>query len=639
MKKSKEFKQINMVIILSFITVIALAFTGYAEDQVQTEDQIDLKEIVVTASRTKQNIEDTSAMVEIITRKDIDAIGAKTLLEALRVSTGITLNPAMVGAGVSIRGMENRHVLILVDGERLISEGSSSTANVYEWDRINMANVERIEIIRSDASSLYGSDALGGVINVITKKPGKKEFTLSYNPAIYSDYSDTRTDDYYLRYDSGEIGSFAWSISAGRRQTDPLQEPGSSTTTYYGTREFLNLSSSYELSDSMQLGFKADFLDEDMEEQTSVSNMDYFDNSRESYSLELDGSYTYGDYVLRTYFGEQDKQADMYNPLTGVYTAKTNESNRKTWTWEGWNSSPVGLKHLLTTGFELRSETYKGTRVSIGKASNDYSALYAQDEYMASDRLIITPSLRHDNSDKFDSKTTSKLGANYKINENYRLKASIGEGFKAPSLDNMYMYMVHGPFITVNGNPDLKPEESTTYEIAIEGEKGKYSASVSYFINDVKNLITTVNTGAYTYSYENLDKAEINGVETELGRQISTNLSAKITYTYLDAVDGESNERLSDRARHSGTVQLRYDNNKKNGVSVVLWNSWAADYWYVPSDDDPYNKNYNTWNISLNKKWNQNLESYISVDNIFNEKDYDLNIWGSIIRAGFTVKL
>ena len=127
MKNKKKFKKIR-IMLLSMIAVVALAFTGHAEEQVQTEDQIELEEVVVTASRTKQKIKDTPAAVEVITEKDIEAMGAQTLREALRMSTGITINPAMVGAGVSIRGMENRHVLILVDGQRLTSEGSSSTA-------------------------------------------------------------------------------------------------------------------------------------------------------------------------------------------------------------------------------------------------------------------------------------------------------------------------------------------------------------------------------------------------------------------------------------------------------------------------------------------------------------------------------
>lgn len=631
MKNIKKFKQIRIAV-LSLMAVVALSLTGHAEEQVQ------VGEVVVTASRTEQEVKDTPAAVEIITREDIEAMGAQTLLEALRMSTGITITPAMVGAGVSIRGMENRHVLILVDGQRLTSEGASSTANVYEWDRINLANVERIEIIRSDASSLYGSDALGGVINVITKKPGKNEFTLSYSPARYSDDTDNGTDNFSLRYDSEKIGPFAWSVTAGRDHSDPLQEPDSSETNYFGTRKYLNINGIYDLNETMQLDLKADFLDEEMEQQSSATSTAYYDNSRSTYSLGLRGAHAYGDYLLRTYYGEQDKEADSYNSSTGTYTSGTNISNRKTWTLEGWNSNRIGAKQLLTTGFEFRTETYEGTRVSDGKASNDYYAVYAQDEYTVSDKLLIIPSLRYDDSEKFASNISPKLGTTYKINENYRLKATVGQGFKAPSLDDMYMYMSHYGY-TVIGNPDLDPEKSTNYEIGIEGELGKSFGKLTYFVNDIKDLINTVNTGGYTYTYENVEEAEINGIELEIGRQIAAKLVAKMSYTYLDATDVENDTRLSGRAKHSGTVQLRYDNVKEKGISTVLWNSWAHDYWYAPSSGDSYNKNYNTWNISVNKKWNQYLESYIGVDNIFNEKDYDLNIWGSIIRAGLTIKL
>ena len=151
-------------------------------------------------------------------------------------------------------------------------------------------------------------------------------------------------------------------------------------------------------------------------------------------------------------------------------------------------------------------------------------------------------------------------------------------------------------------------------------------------------MITTEPSGAF-YTYKNVDKAEINGVELELGRKISDKFSVKMSYTYLDAIDGKSKGRLSGRAKHQGTVQFRYDNSKEQGVSTVLWNSWAQDYWYDDGGSTAYNKNFNTWNISVNKRWNEQFQTYVGVDNIFNKKDYDLNIWGSLIRVGMTVKM
>jgi len=626
----------SRIALLSLSIMIVLSLPAYA-----AEEDIQLSEVMVTATRTEKDIKDTPSAVEIITRKDLDTMGAQTLYEALHMSTSIAIAPAMIGAGVSIRGMENRHILILVDGQRLTSEESSSTSNVYEWDRINMANVERIEIVRSDASSLYGSDALGGVINVITKKPGKKEITMSYSPARYSDDTGNGLDDMSIHYDMGKQGPYSLAVTAGRNHSDAIQEPGTSTSNYFGTRKYLNINGAYDLEKDKQLEVKLDFLDEDMQQKSSATSTALYDNSRNSYSLGLRGKHHNGDYLLRTYYSEQDKQADSYNSSTGIYTWGTNISTRKTWTLEGSNSNRISNKQLLTSGFEFRTETYEGTRVSAGKASNDYTGLYVQDEYKASDRMLIIPSLRYDGSDNFGSKMSPKLGMTYKMNDHYRLKASAGQGFKAPSLDDMYMYMASSYGYTVIGNPDLKPERSTNYEFGIEGEQGNSFGKLSYFSNDVKNLITTINTGGSTYTYENVDKADINGVELELGQKINDKFSVKMSYTYLDAIDGTSKERLSGRAKHQGTVQLRYDNSKEHGVSAVLWNSWAQDYWYDSgtSSSAPYNKSFNTWNVSVNKKWNDQLTTYAGVDNIFNKKDYDLNIWGSLIRVGMTLKL
>jgi len=628
MKKVSVFKE--KITFLTLSMLMALPIPAYAEEAVDTRD------ITITATRTEQEVKEIPSAVQIITRKELDTMGAKNLLEALRMSTSINVvSSTMVGDGITIRGMDGKYVLVLVDGQRLTSEGASTTGNAYEWSRLNLENVERIEIVRGIASSLYGSDAMGGVINIITKVPGKEEMTLSYNPARYSDDTGIGSDNISFRYDAGKKGPLAWSVSANRLTNDRLVRPGTSVSNYYGTRENVNVAASYDLGGDQQLQFKADLLQEKMQSQTSATKMGFYDNDRETYSLGLRGKRTNGDYEIRTYFGTQDKTADDYAIKTGIWTRNANVSTRKTWTTEGRTSVQLGERHLLTTGGEFRTESYEGTRVSVGKASNDYTAVYAQDEYVVNDRLLLIPSLRYDDSTKFESSLSPKVGMTYKMNNHYRLKMNAGKGFKAPSLDDLYMDMAMGGHANVIGNPDLKPEKSTNYEIGIEGEKGKSFGKLTYFINDVKDLIIYAPVvGSSDYTSKNVNKADINGLEVEFGQHIMENFMVKMNYTYLDAID-DSHERLTGRGRHQGSVQFHYDNSKKNGISAVLWNSWVQDYVYTATD----HKSFNTWNITLNKKWNENLSGSIGVDNIFNKKQVNPDIWGSSLRANLTMKL
>ncbi|MDU4960317.1 MAG: TonB-dependent receptor [Sporomusaceae bacterium] len=637
---------------LSFLTVAVL--TALAMPVYAAEEPTETRDVVVTATRTEQEVKDVPSAVEVITREELDKLGSTNLLDALRLTTSINLTSSMVGNGVSIRGMESRYALILIDGQRLTSEGSFSTGNSYEWTRINLNNVERIEIVRGIASSLYGSDALAGVINIITKKPGKPELTLNYSPSFYSDDSSTGTDNISLHYDAGKQGRWAWSLSAGQSKTDPLSEPDNEkNTTYHGKRKFVNISAQYDLADDRQLDFKADYLTEDMQSRLQsagqppisapVDNTSFYDNTRKSFSIGVRGKHDTGNYEVRTYFGQQDKQQDYYNHLTGTYIYGEEKSKRKTWTTEARTTMQIHEEHLLTLGGEFRTESYSGARVSTGKESIDYTAVYLQDEYIPHERWLLIPSLRLDSSSKFESNASPKLGLTYKMNENYRLKASVGSGFRAPTLDDLYIKMWMQPMSGMNryiyGNPDLKPEKSRGYELGIEGESKNAFGKITYFDNNVKDKINTKLVGPVMsptsyMTYYNINKAEIDGVEVELGRQLGDYFAVKLTYTYLDAINATSKQRITSTAKHQGTLQLRYDR-KDTGISAVLWNSWYDDY----LDGNKVDHTFNTWNLSVNKKWNDTFETYLGVDNITNKKIYDLNIWGSVVKAGVTVRM
>ena len=633
----KETKSLRTLSMLTLSVLAALSVPVYA-----AEEPVETRKVVIPATRTEQEIKDAPASVDIITREEIDNVGASTLIEALKMRTSIFVSPAMNSSSVSIRGMSGRHVLILVDGQRLTSEGSSATMNGYEWDRINMANVERIEIVRGASSSVYGSDALGGVINVITKKSTQESFSLNWSPARMSDKWGTGSDNISFYYSPGQKGSSVWSIAGGQNDTDPKSKPNDSTTSYYGTRKFINLAGSHNLHDNTYLDVKVDVLEEDMKQMGAMSRLSYYENRRHAYSIGLRGEHSKGDYMIRTYYGEQDKTQDTLSANT---LTRGEDAKRKNWVIEGNTSLQLDSQNLLTIGGEFRQETYSSLRNNISKTKFEYTALYLQDEYSVNDRLLLIPSMRYDDSSKFGSNVSPSLGVTYKMSENRRIKFNAGKGFKAPSIDDMYIHMPMGAMTGspnfVIGNPDLKPEKSTNYEISIEGEKGNSFGSLTYFKNDVKNKIINQPLPSGDYQYRNVDYADIDGFEVEWGRHLTDKWLVKANYTYLDATGqttgmfGKTVGRLTGSAKQSGTVQIHYDDVKDSGVSVILWNAWVKDYLHTANNS----KTYNTWNVSVNKKWSDKYETYFGVDNIFNKKDYDILLWGSTIKAGVTVKL
>lgn len=361
-------------------------------------------------------------------------------------------------------------------------------------------------------------------------------------------------------------------------------------------------------------------------------------------------------------------KAPLYNLPSDVVAPKYDWDTMSYYLWgiEGKNTQQLGDKHLLTYGGEYRRSSVEGTRMGEGgdnvhdvtqngvtkayseKDLNTYAA-YVQDEWMPNEKWLIIPSVRYDHDSNFGSKTTPKIGATYFINDNNRIKANWGKGFKAPTISELYMNMhraMGSMIVNVYGNPDLKPEESTYWDLSYEAEFGKDNntwSKLTYFNNDVKNLIeaeTIANLpGTYgvTGRYVNIDKAQINGVEFELGHKLNDLWTVKATSNWLDAKDENTDERLTGRAKNMTTLQLAYDDHDPYGYSAILWNQWVSNYRYGDASSGQTvgkDVNYNLLNFTVNKKFGEGNRIYAGLDNITDKKISDIGLDGKIWRVG-----
>ncbi len=190
----------------------ALACPAYMSHAAAADSEtIRTRDIVVTASRTEQEVRQAPAAVEVITREQLEKTGANTLTEALRTATDLNITQSAMGNNVSLRGMNNNQTLILINGRRIRTEDTNDSANKYELSRVNMSAVDHIEIVRGAASALYGSDAMGGVINIITKKSKEPAITVG------GDWT-THEKDGYVHAASGQQGK--WSFDVDARYSD-----------------------------------------------------------------------------------------------------------------------------------------------------------------------------------------------------------------------------------------------------------------------------------------------------------------------------------------------------------------------------------------------------------------------------------
>ncbi len=662
--------------LLTLAVVTALMNTGYglahaeeapAEEaqavEVQAAEsaqQVQTRDVVVTASRTEQLIKDTPAAVEVVTREDIEKMGAETLAQALQLAVGIDVSEnGMVGNSVSIRGAKSNQTLILVDGMRIRTENTDQTANNYELQRVNMADVERIEIVRGAVSSLYGADAMGGVINIITKAPDKA------SSSVFVDYT-TKQADAGFRVATGPVGK--WSSSFGYKRSDVHHIDVHGGSGQYGTKDYFNFKTKYQIDSKKSLGFFLDYMNEDLYMDSDFTS---YDHDRTKFGISYDGKDKQGKYQMRLNYTIFNK--DQNTRKNGILTG-WDELKFRTLTFDGQRSFLLSDKHLLTVGGEVRKEKYEGTRIGSGgdnvhsvtredvtqdysDKSTTYTAVYVQDEWQIEDRWLAIPSLRYDHNSVFGSKVTYKIGNTYKITDNTRLKFNLGTAYRAPTEAELYMNWHHTPVSTpkmnmnvyVIGNPDLKPETSYNFDFGFEAENNHgASAKVTYFHSKFDDLIgsqtstTRIPGSPMTINYEsryvNIDSAEIQGVEAEYKQKLGKFFTFRTGYTYTDAKDGNG-ARLEGRDRHKLSMQLSYDE-PNSGWGGTIWNDWHCDYWATDATSNKLtNNNASVLNLVINKKIGKGGSAYLGVNNVLGVDDEDaytvFGLTGRVWRAGF----
>lgn len=695
-----NYSRMSKVSALSVAIFSALALPAFAADNT-ADTAVKTKDVVVTATKTEAEVKAVPQAVEIIDSEDIQRMGANDVLTALSLADNLNLSRAgMTGNSVSLRGMSTNHTLILIDGKRYAAEDASNTTNVYALQRLNVSDIDRIEIVRGTSSALYGSDAMGGVINIITKTPTEAGGTVGV-------ITSTRNQATYISLDTGKKGRWSTSFDARfdkiraltRDDSTPLTVATGKTEmngkeydyemstktegnskSMYGMRRTYHLNSTYDFENKNQnkLRFDFDYMNEDLssdyadtylkmqikpmpfpmfEKWSSKDKKEWFHNTSKGASVEYTGKTGRNEYQFRTYYNQLEKKSNLinfpidypsishgvFNPATQSVAYDMDYAKYKTWVTEAKDTMYIGDNHNLTFGGEYRKLDYEGTRLGGSEAGlnktvkdknvNSYAG-YVEDMWQVNDKLLLIPSVRLEHNSQFGSEVTPKVGATYNINNDWRFKANYGRGYKAPTLSELYMEMhrsMGSQTVNVYGNPDLQPEESLSYDFGVEMDNGTNFGKVTYFNNKVTNLIDTesINGNEYDNRYINIGKAQINGIEAEIGHRFGDRWTFKINHNYLDATNKISGERLNNRAKNTTTFQLVYDDHKPTGISAVLWDQFASDYRY---NDNNYT--YNTVNFSINKKWSTDFSTYAGVDNIFDKVVDDLYIDGREWRVG-----
>ncbi|MCW5001907.1 catecholate siderophore receptor CirA [Enterobacter roggenkampii] len=582
--------------------------------------------MVVTASATEQNLKDAPASISVITQEDLQRKPVQNLKDVLRDVPGVQLTSEGDNRkGVSIRGLDSSYTLILIDGKRVNSRNAVFRHNDFDLNWVPVDAIERIEVVRGPMSSLYGSDALGGVVNIITKKIGQKwTGTLSADSTIqeHRDRGDTYDGQFYTSGPlvDGLLGLKAYG-SLAKREKDGQQK---SSTTASGetpriegfTSRDANVEFAWTPSENHDFtaGYGFDRQDRDSD------SLDKNRLERQNYSLSHNGRWGVGNSELKVY-GEK---VDNKNP--GNSNPITSESNAV----DGKYVLPLGdINQLMTFGGEWRNDKLKDpvnlTGGSSSSTSTSQYALFLEDEWRIFEPLALTTGIRMDDHDTYGDHWSPRAYLVYNATDTVTVKGGWATAFKAPSLLQLSPDWVTGSCrgaCEIVGNPDLKPETSESFEFGLyySGEEGwleGVQASVTTFQNNVDDRISISRTanakqaqsypnyvglnadGEPIFRYYNVNKARIRGVETELKFPLADDWKVTLNYTYNDGRDisNGGNKPLSDLPFHTanGTVdwkatqdwsfyvQGNYTGEKRALTSsdptpggYVIWNTGAA---------------------------------------------------------------
>ena len=640
---------------------VAVSYLGYESDRrkvsVSAPDTLTLNfrlspkvirldEMVFTGTRTLELFKNVPVATELVRREEIERCAAVTAADALQSEIGLDVQEDFSGQGVTLQGVDPDKVLILVDGNRVIGRVNGS----IDLDQISAAGIKQIEVVKGAASTLYGSEAIGGVINIITE-PAVAPLTVSleFDGGGYLP-NTSRSNQLGFRSSNGG-GSANLGLKRGRtgaRGSFGFHhnglidiDPTTNHTEGVDASDRFNgdLRLDYDLKGPADLIFTAHNMEEQKKwvedaglESVSVSYDDRETNRSSNASAELVCNTTTANrYSVKLYFTDNhhdwSKRSRPYGRV--IDFSRGDESYGELSLLLTHRLNP---EHLLTLGCDGFSWSITA-RSEMGKIPSVYSSdlnagdAYLQDEWQPSPRWTLLPGVRWERHKVYGDHWSPRLSAMWVPWDEIKLRASAGFGYRAPSAKELYFTFNHlSAGYVVYGNPDLKPEESENYSISIEhSHRNSAVARLTFFYNDLRNLIDFDSLSAsdqyYTgiYRYGNIASAWTSGMELEREFRIGSQLEAKLAYGFLATRNRVTGDMLIGRPRHSGRWSLSWHD---GDWSAMLWGRYTDRMLYqsiFQTDDqrsDEWTQPYSLWNLSLMRELPRGFSAYIKVENI-----------------------
>lgn len=627
-------------IIVSYVGYIPQTFALKKQGEITKDFYLkevkqELNEIVVTGTRTPKSLKDVPIVTRVITADEIKKVDATHIGEILASELpGVEFTYAMnQQLTLNFQGFGGNSMLFLVDGERIAGE----TLNNIDYSRLSLDNVERIEIVKGAASSLYGSNAVGGVVNIISRA-STKLWSLSLNSRFGA-------------YNSQRYGAVA-SFNAGKfNNSFTLQHNNTNTINLKKAGDFTRILGEKTWNFKDRLIFKP------TKKMKLTGRVGYFFRESDNVGVKkaryrgfnggLKGNYDFNksnNLEVAYSFDQYDKST--FNSLNkydirGYSNVQNSVNSYFNHTFDG--------QHILTVGADYMRDYLMSYQFKNGGNHSQYTAdVFAQFDWRVNKNFSIISGLRYDYYSNAKKQNLSpKVGMMYKMNR-FSFRGSYAGGFRAPTLKEMYMHFNMANIFMIYGNPNLNPEYSHNFSLSTEYTKGHFNITVIGTHNFVNNRITTAwDEARKGMLYMNMEDLQITGLETNASVKYPNGFSARVSYAYIYEHIKKGTRLFTQTRPHTATTQINYDKKwKKYALSLSLQGRFLSGITLDEYSSATNGVNQNTypgymmWRLNVSQRFFEGANVNVAVDNLLNYvPDYYYNNSPSTPGTTFSVGL
>ncbi len=648
-----------------------------------------LNPVVVTGSGHHQRLKSTATPVHVISSQEIREQGITTFDDALiRMMPQASMAPNSMGTFLRLNGLGNKYILVLINGQKL----SGDISNNIDLSRINMSRVKRIEVLDGAASSLYGSDAIAGVINIITDQPTDEVISITNNLKVSG--HGILTESVGLDIYKGHIGSYT---SFTHNRADSYQNnnleyvKGSDTETqetiapYFTGYRSSVISQKFTYNPTQHLALHAGLdysykITNRPETQEDIPGGTDYEMRYKGFRWSIGGIYKFNNRnsIQADFTVDRFRYGKEYDVETKDYAVGDYVQSKKQRSMEGQVKAILGLSSNSTTIFGADWHKDYLTASSGNIEEHVYNiAAYAQHEMKFLKDFTATLGLRLTHHETFNQRLTPKVTVMYAPGD-FRFRATYSAGFRAPGLDELYYHYFsvnRGKPQIIFGNKDLAPEKSHYFSLNAEYRTEFIAMSITGYLNRIKDMVVRKNINVddnalkmlqeefpemtadqaaklERYSlYQNSDKGDVKGIQTNISVNLfqGFNFSASYAYTYARTKSEEEWTLLERSIRHAATFSANYHHTwGKYRLNVNLNGKLQSKTYYPDYEDAP---GFGVWNLHTTHtidcaKW-AILEPCIGIDNLFDKVDrridssnrkYALYTPGRMLVVGLKVK-